>query len=311
MPSETIDPRRIGIMDWDIYHAAIAKMKESGFAVDEKTDKQIVDLIISMDKSVPTEASVDVVFDVMTGVITSQKEESLISDINIEIQGRGHQSLTNEEANAILKRYREIDPVVVYHDHKDRVEDHIKWLLHSWRPQRGYEIPGVTPIPENAKLVPAEDREIRVQFKTPEGGPRYSRALTSYCGADAMFVVNGQIIGEAQEINWRQFLKRPYPDGYALHGKVLLTVFNKEPLKHVIQARPEKTTMGIIFANEYGQSSFARFVNPEFVYFEGGIGVDNIIMDTTYHFVADDYIMMEHNDRIYLDNDELNPVFDQ
>lgn len=185
-------------------------------------------------------------------------KRGFIDEVNGELYKMGHQGLTFQQEEAVVKQWYDDEPAGNVWD-GTRGQHYAKWVVRNF-------------IGEPKTDVPEEP-----------GPQRTITAFTSFGGADAIFCVNRQPVGEIEGIKWSQLFhcyNRPPIDAI-----MRVTVFDREtPVQTAIEAGPIE--LAVVFANEYGQRMLEVYDEPVFEARTGGVSVDMTHQVDDYHFKA-------------------------
>lgn len=135
MPGETIDPKRIGIMDWDIYNEAAKYLREDGFLITDTTEKTMIDVILTMDKTIEQSVNVRTLYDIIRNQIKSARDEELVNGVGMYIEQRGHEPLNNDDVSALLAYRDEFEASGQNVWDGTRDEHYGKWMMQRRTPR--------------------------------------------------------------------------------------------------------------------------------------------------------------------------------
>lgn len=114
-----------------------------------------------------------------------------------------------------------------------------------------------------------------------DGNPVY---YTTFSGADVVLRVDGEAFGEASSIRWTESA-----DG-TLFGAIVFTLFDATSIqnlrKNFLHRDEPLDYIHIEFANEYGQRMDYKIHEPEFTHSDGGISMDDIVLQDKVYFSA-------------------------
>jgi len=166
----------------------------------------------------------------------------------------------------------------------------------------------VRPMLESADHEPAE---IEAKWSSAEGVSfeGYRRTVTTFSGADALVVLNGNIIGEVQNIVWNEDFQSG--DDPRVSGYVDVVMFETDGFKNALVENLQDTKLCVVFSNEYGQQAWTQFIDPVFSDMDTEISVDMILQMARYNFTAEDTKMerLHEPTHVTLDDGSTNPLF--
>lgn len=140
--------------------------------------------------------------------------------------------------------------------------------------------------------------------------PPYMRTFSSFCGADMTVLCNGIIIGEVQNIEYKEtlgFITGEPP----IKGFVDVVIFNDEPsirsaIKHGKVIGTKEKTLRIYAADEFGNRMLVDFVDVEFTERVGSVSIDTVIPVEKYHFTAQDIVFYQKHEFSVKSDDCMN-----
>lgn len=118
------------------------------------------------------------------------------------------------------------------------------------------------------------------------------RVFTTYSGADMSVFVNGRVVGEIEQIDWKEDMLDGVYDGY-----IDVTIFGDEcGLKAALREQEgDETIFELHFMSEHGQSTIIEFVDITFVERKGVFSTDMTALMERYKFLASDMVFKPQN----------------
>ncbi|RHW32006.1 hypothetical protein [Oceanobacillus profundus] len=112
----------------------------------------------------------------------------------------------------------------------------------------------------------------------------YSRTYIAFCGADLMVTINGEIVGELQELNWEEDFFAS--DEYTINGEALFVTFEYELDLYKLAKEKREFNICIAYAAEYGKKMYYRIYDCLLTKRAGKHAVDDIVINEKYYFKA-------------------------
>lgn len=130
-----------------------------------------------------------------------------------------------------------------------------------------------------------EEKTVEVPSSPQPDASAPLRTMTAFNGADMIVVINGQPVGEVQEIRYTEDILpfRKADKTLPVQGHIKVVVFDKSPLRDLLTGDDE---VWLLFGNEYGSKMVIRLEAFKCVKREGKFGIDNVLFYETFFFEA-------------------------
>jgi hypothetical protein len=133
------------------------------------------------------------------------------------------------------------------------------------------------------KLLKGELPEVNWWNNDPEE-LAYTRTFTSFGGADIVATMDGDIIGEMQDITWEEDFFAE--DEYTITGATTFVIFDRDiPIIELAKSK-KHFNITLTYMDEYGNSLFYRIYDCLLTKRSGKHSVDDIIISEKYSYKA-------------------------
>lgn len=123
----------------------------------------------------------------------------------------------------------------------------------------------------------------------------YVHTFSAFGGCDLIVVLNGEAIGETQEVRFTEDFAPRREDPSDPFSKMLLPIqgvmetvmFDRSAVREKIKGHDD--TLWLLFSNEYGSLSAFRFVDLKFLTRKLCFSVDHVVFGEEYRFEAQSF----------------------